>query len=112
MISLMLCVRAVVSYSIPICYNLYSRLFSEKVEVEEGPRVCFVKPRLRRLSTASPTSDDSQVSNWRFYGAVLLNEEGVLIDENDSSEEEEESVDSDGAEFWRGGWNGWNTYYD
>lgn len=106
----MLCVHTVFSYSKPICYNLYSRLISEKVEVEEGPRVCIVKPRVRsRLSTLSTSSDDSQErSSWRIYGAVLLNEEEVLIDEVDSSEEE---VDGDGAEFiWRGGWNGWNTY--
>lgn len=80
------------------------------MEVEEGPRVCIVKPRVRsRFSTLSTSSDDSQErSSWIIFGAVLLIEEGVLIDEVGSSEEE---VDGDGAEFiWRGGWNGWNTY--
>lgn len=113
----MLCVHAVVSYSVPICLNLYNRLFSERVEVEEGPRVCFVRPtvrpRVRRLSRFSTSSEESQVSNWRRYGAVLLTEDGVLVDEEVSSEEEGERVEGDGAEFiWRGGWNGWNTYYD
>lgn len=105
--------KHVVSYALcsySFFFNLYSRLISEKVEVEEGPRVCIVKPRVRsRLSTLSTSSDDSQeMSSWRIYGAVLLNEEGVLIDEVDSSEEE---VNGERADFlWRGGWNGWNTY--
>lgn len=90
-------------------------------DTTNGSRVCVVRPRvssLFRVSTSSSSDDDnydnddgSQESSWRFYGAVLLNEEGALFDEEDSDSEDEEG----GVGFvWNfhsgGGWNGWNQF--
>lgn len=89
-------------------------------DTSNGSRVCVVRPRvssLFRVSTSSSDDDNydnddgSQESSWRFYGAVLLNEEGALIDGEDSDSEDEEV----GVEFvWNfhsgGGWNGWNQF--